>query len=153
LPSALLRHAAQRASTLRHLGEDTIDGTTAHVISYTDEDGTAHSLYIEQQTGLLVRADRLEAGGQLGDAVAWTTFADYHEHSGERFPTHRVERRIERDSAATLKLTFDAPRLNTEPGPDLFTPPSGVLNGAEWVVTAAPPSPAKIVEIGRDLFI
>src|SRR5690606_18921287 len=35
LPGELLRHADQRASTLRHLGEDTIDGATADVISYT----------------------------------------------------------------------------------------------------------------------
>jgi glyoxylase-like metal-dependent hydrolase (beta-lactamase superfamily II) len=153
LPSEILAHADRRSATLQWLGQDELDGTTVDVISFAGEDGARYSLYVDRQSRLLLRVDHLESHGQLGDVIVWVTFADYQVYNGEKFPTRRIERRVQSDAAATISVAFEVPRLNTDPGVDVFTPSHSERDERGWTVSTESAPPLTIVEIAHDLFI
>ncbi len=53
LPSLILRTALQRAGTLRYLGEDTVNGSKHHAITFVHVDGVQMALYVDAKTNLI----------------------------------------------------------------------------------------------------
>lgn len=120
LPGFILTNARERAQSLRHGGETLVDGAKAHIISYTDADGTSLTLFIDDATKRLVRTDYLFDDAIAGDQVASWNYLNWRDEKGVLVHTRLVERRNEevvRDD--TLTVTID-----THPADSLFAAPA-----------------------------
>ncbi|UCG85442.1 MAG: hypothetical protein JSW71_16115, partial [Gemmatimonadota bacterium] len=74
---AILLDAAERAASIRRLGNQTIDGTSYRIITYADESGQQIALYFDAGTGLLRRTEIVESHEQLGDHVVDIEYGNY----------------------------------------------------------------------------
>ena len=86
---AILLDAADRAASLRRLGDQTIDGVRCRVITYADESGQQIALYFDAATGLLQRSEIVESHEQLGDHVVDIEYGDYR-NIGSLYLPHTV---------------------------------------------------------------
>ena len=77
LPNLILRQALSRASTLRHLGEDTVDGRTQNVITFVMPDAQQIALYIDAKSALLSRYELIYTDPLAGEAASEIMFSDY----------------------------------------------------------------------------
>src|SRR5262245_19667218 len=58
-PAAILLTAAKRSETLRWLGEESLDGDKADVVTFADTNGTQISLAVSARSGLLAKIETL----------------------------------------------------------------------------------------------
>ena len=112
LPGEILLRAGARSPTLRWLGEAAVEGAACDVITFSEADGEVTSLYLDQRTHLLVRAERLASHGQWGDSVTWVAFRDYHPEQGLMLPGRRIERLLAEDEASMLDIRLGPFALN-----------------------------------------
>jgi hypothetical protein len=77
-PALLLRTAKDREANAHYLGETTIDGTGYNIVGFSMTVGPAISLYLEKDTNLLRRSERVFPGFGLVEY----RFDDYTEKNG-----------------------------------------------------------------------
>ncbi len=85
-PPAFLLDAEAHAASVRWLGRSS--ETSEDVVSYVDDIGQQIALHFNARTGLLTRAEVIEAHPQYGDHTVATTFADYRSAGSLRLPYH-----------------------------------------------------------------
>jgi glyoxylase-like metal-dependent hydrolase (beta-lactamase superfamily II) len=77
LPNLILRQALSRASTLRHLGEEAIDGRNHNVITFVMPDAQQVALYIDSKSGLLSKYELIYTDPLTGEDASEIMFSDY----------------------------------------------------------------------------
>jgi glyoxylase-like metal-dependent hydrolase (beta-lactamase superfamily II) len=92
-PQFVVLNALDRASRLRYLGKTRFDGRGHQVVSYTNEDGLAISLYVDDRTGLLSKQEFLVTDPFTGDTAVEMVFTGYKQEGGRWVPTGRLDRR------------------------------------------------------------
>jgi glyoxylase-like metal-dependent hydrolase (beta-lactamase superfamily II) len=148
-PAVLLLLANERAETLRHLGEDTIDGRRIQLITFSTADGAQIGLAFDAATGLLARIQTLADNAVLGDTLTETVLSDYREVPvGTRrvkLP-HRAVTVVAGE--VTQDMTYSTIAVNAGPGAGLMDPPSE----AETVPAAPPGSGVALTKLGEDVY-
>lgn len=89
VPHLLLLYVAQRAETLRSLGETEIDGHRLRAISFAAENGTEMTLYFDARTNLLIRTEQIGSNPNLGDTTSGSIFSDYQTIGNIKIPRKR----------------------------------------------------------------
>lgn len=123
-PATLLLTALGRAETLRSLGEETIDGRTLRVVTFSDSDGAQIGLYFDAATGLLSRFDTLADNAVLGDAMTENALSDYREvavGTGKVRLPGRVVTKVAGE--VTQDVKYSVIEVNAGPKQDLFESP------------------------------
>jgi len=148
-PAVLLLLAHERAETLRHLGEDTIDGRRHQVVTFASADGAQIGLAFDAVTGLLSRIQTLADNAVLGDTLTQIVLSDYREVP---VGTRRVQlphrTRTTVGSEVTQDLEYSRVAVNADPTAELMDPPSDALT-----VPAAPPgSGVALTKLGEDAY-
>ena len=100
MPVLLIKQALERATTLRYVGETTIEGRPHGAISFTDAEGNITTLVFDATTHRLVRRDLL-GSGSLGDEIDSWTFSEYETIDGLLVP-----RRMDSDWNGRLAERF-----------------------------------------------
>jgi glyoxylase-like metal-dependent hydrolase (beta-lactamase superfamily II) len=77
LPSLILRTALQRNGTLRYLGEDTVNRSRHHVITFVHVDGVQMALYVDAKTNLISKYELVYPDTITGDEASEIYFTDY----------------------------------------------------------------------------
>jgi glyoxylase-like metal-dependent hydrolase (beta-lactamase superfamily II) len=148
-PAVLLLLANERAETLRHLGEDTIDGRRNNLITFSTGDGAQVGLAFDAATGLLSRTQTLADNAVLGDTLTEIVLSDYREVPvGTRrvqLP-HRTTTMVAGETTEDLKYSTVA--VNAGPVAGLMDPPSD----AETVPPAPPGSGVTLTKLGEDVY-
>jgi len=148
-PAVLLLLAHERAETLRHLGEDEVDGRRHQVVTFASGDGAQIGLAFDATTGLLSRIQTLADNAVLGDTLTQTVLSDYREvpvgNRRVQLP-HRTMTIV--DGEITQDLKYRSIAVNGGPTAELMDPPSDALT-----VTAAPPgSGVTLTKLGEDAY-
>jgi len=77
LPSLILRTALQRDTTLRYVGEDTVNGAPHHAITFVHVDGIQMALYVDAKTSLISKYELIYPDAVTGDEASEIYFDDY----------------------------------------------------------------------------
>jgi len=108
LPVKLLQFAFQNRQSLRYLGSN----KTHEWLSFSYKTNDAITLYINKNTHLLDKIEKLTYNDRYGDAVFATEYKNYELQNGVQFPKNRVDTEyglIERE------LTYSGLRFDTKP--------------------------------------
>lgn len=131
LPHEFLRQARDARAGLRLLtGTDAYD-----VLHYTRDDGENRALYLDPDTHLLVRVERIDHWTRKGDRLEWRTFEEYVERAGMRIPL-RTSSHAEGSSTQTdITLTITDLELEDPVPWETFTIPPEYRDDLEhWVL-------------------
>jgi hypothetical protein len=129
LPHEYLRQARAGAAGLRLLsGSDDYE-----VVTYTLDSGEARALFLDADTHLLMRVERIGHWKHKGDRLEWRTFSDYVERNGIRVPLHS-EVHVEASSSQYDVISEIANiEFGTAVGPEEFAIPAAFRAGfEEW---------------------
>ncbi len=148
LPHEFLRAALAAPASLRELGEVPLEGRTHVLVSYSDASGT-WNLYLDANTRLLTRAERLIADPIEGDASEWFEFSDYVAIEGVMLPRHMSELRIESDWSWRRELVLDSIHVGGPIDPDTFALPEGLSPSAAPVDAL---EPIEVIELAKDVY-
>ncbi|HEY6548459.1 MAG TPA: MBL fold metallo-hydrolase [Vicinamibacteria bacterium] len=148
-PAVVLLLAQERAETLRHLGEDTIDGRRHQIVTFASPEGAQIGLAFDAGTGLLSRIQTLADNAVLGDTLTEIVLSDYREvAAGSRrvqLP-HRALTVVAGE--VTQDLKYSRIVLNAGPVAELMDPPADALS-----VPATPPgSGVALTKLGEDAY-
>ncbi len=77
LPHLILRQALERASTLRYLGSDTVDGRKHDVVTLVMADAQQVALYVDSKSGLVSRYEILFNDPLRGEQASQISFENY----------------------------------------------------------------------------
>ncbi|HWS88608.1 MAG TPA: MBL fold metallo-hydrolase [Pyrinomonadaceae bacterium] len=146
LPHLLLTLALeQRATTLRHAGQETFDGRPHDVVIFAAANGVLTNLFFDKQTHLLSKYEFMVQDGVDGDVVQETVFPSYRAVEKVMVPTGRQTRRGG-DLIEDVKYT--EVRFNTKPADTAFARPAGY----EELPVFTPP-PAKETKLGEGVHL
>jgi len=120
-PAVLLLSAAERADTLRHVGDAVVDGARQDVITFADAEGAQISLFVDAATGRLSRYETLVDHAVLGDTTTDVSFSDYRPVSGVQVP-FRVVTRL--GGEVTQDVRYSDIQINGQPEAALFEAPA-----------------------------
>ena len=143
LPSFVLLEAVDRASTLRWVGEDEIDGKKQRVISVLRPDNQLLSLSFDAQTNLLTKYGYLYADPIVGDSEIAQTYSGYHTVGKVKVPGGRV---LYNSGAVTQEAEYVDITFNTSPAESLFDGPKSFAKLATPPATPAPPAVTKVAD-------
>jgi glyoxylase-like metal-dependent hydrolase (beta-lactamase superfamily II) len=104
LPSLILRTALQRNGTLRYLGEDTVNGSKHHAITFVHVDGVQMALYVDAKTNLISKYELIFADTVTGDDASEIYFTDYRKSGALLVPTTFLWKLA---GEVTAKWTYD----------------------------------------------
>lgn len=144
VPPLVLEEAREHAASLRWLGRREIDGRSYELISFAEDDGTLLTLYLDTESSLLARIERLYTDAVQGDAVETISFQDYREVERIPFP-----RRMEVRHAGVVVEELE-PRLTgidegpPEDWPQELPAPLDQEDSAQ---------PDTVVELGEDVYM
>lgn len=116
IPHLLLRQALDRATTLRHLGEDTLEGRPHEVLTFVMPDAQQVALYVDAKSGLLSKYELVFTDPLAGEDASEILFRDYATANGRTVP-RRWEWRQAGERMADLQLRVE---LNPAVGPKAF---------------------------------
>ena len=77
LPNLLLREALDRATLLRHLGQDRFEGRPHDVITFVMADTQQVALYVDESTGLVSKYELIAIDPLTGQEASEILFGDY----------------------------------------------------------------------------
>ena len=143
LPPFVLIEALDRASTLRWIGEDEIDGKKQKVISVLRPDNQQLSLSFDAQTNLLTRYAYIYADPVTGDSEIAQTYSGYRMVGKVKIPSGRV---LYNSGGVIQETEFTDVQLNTKPAESVFKGPDGFEKLAAPPATPPPPAVSKIAE-------
>jgi glyoxylase-like metal-dependent hydrolase (beta-lactamase superfamily II) len=104
LPSLILRTALQRNTTLRYLGEDTVNGSKHHAITFVHVDGVQMALYVDARTNLISKYELIYADTVTGDDASEIYFTDYRKSGAFLVPSTFLWKQA---GEVTAKWTYD----------------------------------------------
>ncbi len=126
MPHLLLRRARRSMASLRHAGEVREGKRTLDLLTFASAGGQVLTLFVDRETKLVARVEKLVADPYYGDAVLATAFSDYADVLGIRVPLHRVDTRLGRteiDVRYVVSAPTDADRAAFESA-GLSVPPA-----------------------------
>lgn len=110
LPSLILRTALQRNTTLRYVGEDTVNGSKHHAITFVHVDGVQMALYIDAKTNLISKYELIYADAVTGDDASEIYFTDYRKSGAFLVPSTFLWKQAGEVTAKwAYDVTFDPP--------------------------------------------
>jgi glyoxylase-like metal-dependent hydrolase (beta-lactamase superfamily II) len=77
LPNLLLREALDRATSLRHLGQDRFEGRPHDVITFVMADTQQVAIYVDEGTGLVSKYELIAIDPLTGQEASEILFGDY----------------------------------------------------------------------------
>lgn len=86
LPNLILRQALDRATSLRHLGEETFNGAPHDVITFVMPDTQQVALYVDAKTHLISKYDLVFVDPLTGEEASEVLFGDYVDSGGVKVP-------------------------------------------------------------------
>ena len=147
LPPFVLLEALDRASTLRWLGEDEMDGKRQKVISVLRPDNQQLTLSFDAQTNLLTRYGYLYADPITGDSEIAQTYSGYRTLGKLKLPSART---LYNSGGVIQEVEYTDLQINTKPADSVFAGPTGFEKLA--APPAAPPPPA-VIKIADDVYV
>jgi glyoxylase-like metal-dependent hydrolase (beta-lactamase superfamily II) len=145
-PHVMLMTAADRAGTLRFLGQETFDGKKQNVIVFSTTDGTLWTLYFDAATNLLTKFENLDTDSRVGDVTQEFIIPGYTTAGGVKIPTGRI---VRRGGEVTQNIKVSDVQLNTRPAESAFERPQGFED-----MPANNPTPAPtVVELAKDVYL
>ncbi|HEX5876586.1 MAG TPA: MBL fold metallo-hydrolase [Pyrinomonadaceae bacterium] len=143
LPPFVLLEALDRATTLRWLGEDEIDGKRQKVISVIRPDNQQLALSFDAQTNLLTRYGYLYTDPVTGDSEIAQTYSNYRAIGKLKLPSGRV---LYNSGGVIQETEFTDLQINTRPAESVFQGPDGFEKLAAPPATPPPPAVSKIAD-------
>ena len=143
LPPFVLLEALDRATTLRWLGEDEIDGKRQKVISVIRPDNQQLALSFDAQTNLLTRYGYLYADPVTGDSEIAQTYSNYRSIGKLKLPAGRV---LYNSGGVIQETEFTDLQINTRPAENIFQGPEGFEKLAAPPATPPPPAVSRIAD-------
>jgi glyoxylase-like metal-dependent hydrolase (beta-lactamase superfamily II) len=143
LPPFILLEALDRASTLRWIGEDEIEGKKQKVISVMRPDNQLLTLSFDAQTNLLTRYGYLYADPVTGDSEIAQSFSGYRTIGKLKLPSGRV---LYNSGGAVQEVDYTDLQINTRPADTIFQGPDGFEKLPAPPATPPPPAVSKIAE-------
>jgi glyoxylase-like metal-dependent hydrolase (beta-lactamase superfamily II) len=104
LPSLILRTALQRDATLRYVGEDTVNATAHHVITFVHVDGLQMALYVDAKTNLISKYELIYQDTIAGDEASEIYFDGYRKVGALLAPSTFVWKQADE---VVAKWTYD----------------------------------------------
>jgi glyoxylase-like metal-dependent hydrolase (beta-lactamase superfamily II) len=86
LPNLLLRQAIDRTNTLRHLGQDTLDGRKQDVFTFVMPDTQQVAVYVDSETALVSKYELIFVDPFVGEEGSEILFGDYRTVGKYRVP-------------------------------------------------------------------
>lgn len=117
-PAALVGDLNALFDSIEYKGTDTLDGADMHVLTINSGPLPSSTLYIDAETGDVVKAESVELSAFASSAMT-TYFSDYREVGGVRFPFATV---VESEGSGTMVFTVDSIGTVASPPADLFPP-------------------------------
>ena len=143
LPAYVLLEALDRASTLRWLGEDEIEGRKQKVISVLRPDNQLLTLSFDAQTNLLTKYGYLYADPGSGDSEIAQTFSGYRTVGKLKLPSRRV---LYNSGGPIQEAEYTDLQINTRPADSAFQGPGDFEKLAAPPATPPPPAVTKIAD-------
>ncbi len=143
LPPFVLLEALDRASTLRWVGEDEIEGKRQKVISVLRPDNQMLALTFDAQTNLLTRYGYLYADPLTGDAEIAQTYSNYRTVGKLKLPGGRV---LYNSGGVIQETEYTDLQINTRPAESVFQAPDGFEKLTAPPATPPPPAVSKIAD-------
>jgi glyoxylase-like metal-dependent hydrolase (beta-lactamase superfamily II)/outer membrane lipoprotein-sorting protein len=106
IPHLLLQQALDRATTLRYLGEDAVDGRPHEVLTFVMPDAQQIALYVDSKSGLLSKYELVFTDPLTGEDASEILFRDYATANGRTVP-QRWEWRQAGERMANFGLQID----------------------------------------------
>lgn len=110
----------QRLSSLRRVGEESIDDRNHYVLEQVDENGTATRIFVDAETWLISRLASSIDIPTLGLCQVTTDYSDYRETEGALLP-YRASQVFE--NLWTYEAEFTDTEINPKLQEDLFLEP------------------------------
>ena len=143
LPPFVLLEALDRASTLRWVGEDELDGKRVKVISVLRPDNQLLTLSFDAQTNLLTRYGYLYTDPVTGDSEIAQTYSGYRTVGKLKLPSARV---LYNSGGIIQEAEYTDLQINTRPADSVFEGPAGFEKLTAPPATPPPPAVAKIAD-------
>jgi glyoxylase-like metal-dependent hydrolase (beta-lactamase superfamily II) len=147
LPPFVLLEALDRASTLRWLGEEEIEGKRQKVIGVLRPDNQQLTLSFDAQTNLLTRYGYLYADPITGDSEIAQSYSNYRTIGKLKLPGGRA---LYNSGGVIQETEYTDLQINTRPAESSFQGPDGFEKLA--APPAAPPPPA-VSKIAEDVYL
>ncbi len=154
LPQEYLRQARAGAAGLRLLsGSDAYD-----VLTYALDNGESRALFLDANTHLLMRVERIDHWTHKGDRLEWRTFTDYVERNGIQVPL-RTEAHNEGSSYQfNVRSEITKAEFGSMVGTEEFSIPEAFRAGFEgWTLqkpkVESPDSLLPVHDLGKGVYI
>jgi glyoxylase-like metal-dependent hydrolase (beta-lactamase superfamily II) len=143
LPPFVLLEALDRASTLRWVGEDQLDGKKQRVISVIRPDNQQLALYFDAQSNLLTRYEYLYADPIVGDAVIAQNYPAYRTVGKLKLPTGRI---LFNSGGIVQETEYTDVQINTRPAESVFEVSQQFEKLTAPPATPPPPTVSKVAD-------
>lgn len=145
-PHVTLLLAAERAATLRLLGEEDYEGKKHTVVTFATPEGAQLALYFDAQTNLLSKYEQLGTDSIMGDMTNEVIFPEYRSVGGIKFPGSR---RIKVGGELTQDMKYLDIQFNAHPAETAFDKPAGLEERPE-----SPANPQFVTsELAKDVHL
>ncbi len=141
LPPFVLLEALDRASSLRYVGEDEINGKKQKVISVIRPDNQQLSLSFDAETNLLTKYGYLYADPIVGDSEIAQTYSGYKSVGKLKLPSSRI---LFNSGAPIQEVEYTELTINTKPAESVFAGPDSFEKLSAPPATPAPPAVSKV---------
>jgi glyoxylase-like metal-dependent hydrolase (beta-lactamase superfamily II) len=143
MPPFVLLEALDRASTLRWIGEDQINGRKQRVIGVLRPDNQQLALYFDAQTNLLTRYEYLYADPFVGDSVIAQNYPGYRAVGKLKIPTGRI---LFNSGGIVQETEYTDVQINTKPAESVFEVSQQFEKLAAPPATLPPPAVSKVAD-------
>ncbi len=121
-PEVLLLEAYEGEREVRYLESETVNGSEADVIAITDESGDTVKLYVEQETGRILKRSFQGWSPFAGPVSEENLYSDFRTVSGLTVPFKQV---TFQDGKKSSEQTVQSYEVNVGLDPELFSPEEG----------------------------
>lgn len=132
LPHSLLLEAFDQAAQLRYVGTATYENQPQQLISYATKDGQVITLFLDEKTHLVSKAEWLQTDFTAGDAIVSVQFHGYHTVAGVYFPERST---VTVAGEVTVENRFHDIAINNPLEDALFKAPTDLPEIGKPIVT------------------
>jgi glyoxylase-like metal-dependent hydrolase (beta-lactamase superfamily II) len=144
IPQSLVARAAQRANTLRWIGESAFRGRKHNVISFATANGTQIALWFDAQSSVLSKWETFGSDPYLGDTVTEFVYKGWQNVGAHKFPTGQV---ITVGGEPAQDYDYLDVRINSRLGDDAFAVPAG------YTSFTPPTVPLNVNKLADDVYL
>ena len=145
LPQFSLISAFERVNSLRFLGVASFNNRRHQVISFVNETGQQISLYIDSQTKLLSKWERMISDPIAGDTTTETIFPGYKTIGNQKVPTGRI---VKIDNEITQEVRYVDVAVNSSLNDDAFK-----LDPEFKFAAPETPNSLKVTKVAANVYI